>query len=209
MKGNAGKRIIHDALILTAFTLVLGFILGAVHEITKERIEAAELAAEQAAYIAVFEDAAGFEDTSLAVEELDQFLADAGYKDKIKSVKVATDAAGNVLGYVINVTATDGSQDTITFSVGVRADRTVNGYSITDIAETPGLGSKADEESFYSQFRDKAVDFFEVVKQTPAADSQIEAITGATITSRAMANGVNAALVIFDEYLADGDGASL
>ena len=35
MKGSATKRIIHDALILTVFTLVLGFILGAVHEITK------------------------------------------------------------------------------------------------------------------------------------------------------------------------------
>lgn len=202
MSKDAKKKIIHDALILTAFTLVLGFLLGAVHEITKERIEAAELAAEQAAYLAVFHDATEFAEEELTAEELDQFLAEAGYKDTVKSVKIAKDASGNVLGYVVNVTAGDGSQGLITFSVGISKDRTVSGYSITDIAETPGLGSKAAEEDFYSQFENKAVDFFEVVKQTSAADNQIEAITGATITSRAMANGVNAALAIFDEYLA-------
>ena len=44
------KKIVHDALILTAFTLVLGLILGLVHEITKAPIEAAHLATTQAAY---------------------------------------------------------------------------------------------------------------------------------------------------------------
>ena len=44
------KKIVHDALILTAFTLVLGLILGLVHEITKAPIEAANLATTQAAY---------------------------------------------------------------------------------------------------------------------------------------------------------------
>ena len=201
MNGSAKKRIIHDALILTAFTLVLGFILGAVHEITKTRIEAAELAAEEAAYIAVFNDATAFAEAEASLEEINQFLTDNGYKDTIKSVKIAKDASGETLGYVINVTANDGSQSSITFSVGVRGDGTVNGYSITDIAETPGLGSKAAEEAFFSQFANKLVDAFEVVKGDSEGDHQIEAITGATITSRAMVNGVNAAIVTFHEFL--------
>ena len=46
----------------------------------------------------------------------------------------------------ITVTAKDGSQGSITFSVGIKNDGTVNGYSITDISETPGLGMKAEEE---------------------------------------------------------------
>lgn len=209
MNGEARKKIIHDALILTAFTLVLGFLLGAVHEITKERIEAAELAAEQAAYLAVFSDAEDFVDVELSEDGMNEFLAAAGYQDTIKSVKYATDAAGNVLGFVVNVTANDGSQASITFSVGIQNDGTVNGYAITDIAETPGLGSHAEDEEFYSQFANKLVDAFEVVKQTPTAEHQIEAITGATITSRAMANGVNAALAIYNEYLADAAGSSL
>lgn len=205
MKSGAAKKIVHDALILTAFTLVLGFILGAVHEITRERIEAAELQAEQEAYIAVFEEADEFTDYEASLEEINAFLTEAGYKDTIKSIKTAEDSGDDVLGYVINVTANDGSQNSITFSVGISSDGTVNGYSITDIAETPGLGSKAAEESFFSQFEGQKVDSFEVVKSEATEDNQIEAITGATITSRAMTNGVNAALVVFDEYLGGGE----
>ena len=51
------KKIVHDALILTVFTVVIGFILGLVYEITKDPIAKAEEATAQAAYKAVFEDA--------------------------------------------------------------------------------------------------------------------------------------------------------
>ena len=128
-------------------------------------------------------------------------VSDAGYDDTINDVEEAVDASGNVLGYVITVTAKDGSQGSITFSVGIQKDGTVNGYSITDISETPGLGMKAEDEEFYSQFENKKVDAFTVVKQTPSSDDQIEAITGSTITSKAMANGCNAAILYFQNAL--------
>lgn len=196
------KKIVHDAAILTAFTLVLGFLLGLVYEITKAPIEAANAAAAQAAYKEVFADAASFE----ALEGFDKDAATeavvaAGYTDSIDAIQVAKDASGADLGYVITVTAKDASQSTITFSVGIKNDGTVNGYSITDIAETPGLGMKAEEESFYSQFKGKLVDTFNVVKSAPASDEEIESISGATITSKAMANGVNAALTYFRSEL--------
>ena len=105
---------------------------------------------------------------------------------------------------MITVTAKDASQSTITFSVGIQNDGTVNGYSITSIAETPGLGMKAQEESFYSQFQGKAVDSFTVVKSAPAADNEIESISGSTITSKAMANGVNACICYFRNVLTGG-----
>jgi electron transport complex protein RnfG len=105
---------------------------------------------------------------------------------------------------VLTVTAKDGSQGSITFSVGIQNDGTVNGYSITDISETPGLGMKAQEEAFYGQFEDKNVESFNVVKSTPSSDDEIEAISGSTITSKAMANGVNACLLYFRNELAGG-----
>lgn len=203
MKSNATKKILHDALILTAFTLVLGFVLGGVHEITKDRILASELATEEAAYRAVFTEGEAFEEMEKTMEEINLFLEERGYKDTIKSIKTAKDASGNTLGYVVNVIANDGSQSSISFSVGITSEGVINGYCITDIAETPGLGSKAEEESFASQFRNKSVDAFEVVKSAAESEEQIEAITGATITSRAMANGVNAAVEVFKEYLQD------
>ena len=57
------------------------------------------------------------------------------------------------------------------------------------------------EEEFYGQFENKKVDSFTVVKQTPSSDDQIEAITGSTITSKAMANGCNAAILYFQNAL--------
>lgn len=198
------KKIVHDALILTAFTLVLGLILGIVYGITKDPIDAANLAAAQEAYKQVFSDAASFEALEYDKDEANNLVAEGGYKDTINDIQTALDASGNTLGYVITVTAKDGSQGSITFSVGIKNDGTVNGYSITDISETPGLGMKAEEEDFYSQFQNKLVDTFTVVKQAPSAENEIEAITGSTITSKAMANGCNAAILYFQNKLQGG-----
>ena len=198
------KQIVHDALILTAFTLVLGFILALVYGITKPSIDAANLATAQAAYQEVFSDADSFEAMDYDKDAADSLVSAAGYSDTIDDIQTALDASGNTLGYVITVTAKDGSQGSITFSVGIQNDGTVNGYSITDISETPGLGMKAEDEEFYSQFEGKNVDSFTVVKSAPTADNEIESISGATITSKAMANGVNACLVYFQNVLAGG-----
>ncbi len=199
------KKIVHDALILTAFTLVLGFVLGLVYEITKEPIAAADAATAQAAYKEVFQDADSFEAyDGFDKEAAASLMEENGYNDEITDVQMAKGSDGSVLGYVITVLAKDGSQANITFSVGIAADGTVNGYSITSIAETPGLGDKAKNEEFYSQFQGKQVEKFEVVKQAPASDSEIESISGATITSRAMTNGVNASITYFESVLEGG-----
>jgi electron transport complex protein RnfG len=63
---------------------------------------------------------------------------------------------------------------------------------------------KATEEAFYSQFENKNVDTFTVVKAAPSADNEIEAISGSTITSKAMANGVNACILYFQNEFAGG-----
>lgn len=162
------KRIVHDALILTAFTLVLGFILALVQGITAEPIDKANKAAAQKAYQAVFSDAKSFEKYDYDADEADKLVSDAGYKDTIDDIETALDSNKETLGYVITVTAKDGSQGSITFSVGIKNDGTVNGYSITSISETPGLGMKAEEADFYKQFENKKVDKFDVVKTTPS-----------------------------------------
>lgn len=195
------KKIVHDALILTAFTLVLGLILAVVYGITKDPIEAANQATREAAYKAVFSDADSFTMMEYDKDAATASVMEKGYSDTIDDIETANAADGSVLGYVITVTAKDGSQGSITFSVGIQKDGTVNGYSITDISETPGLGMKAEDEEFYSQFENKKVDAFTVVKQTPSSDDQIEAITGSTITSKAMANGCNAAILYFQNAL--------
>ena len=201
------KKIVHDALVLTAFTLILGFILGAVNEITKEPIAKANKAAQDAAYREVFKDADSFEDNAdFTAENAVKIIAKSDYtNDEIIGVTNALDKSGNVIGYVINVTSHEGSQADITFSVGIQVDGTVNGYSITSISETPGLGMLVNEDDFKNKFNNKNEESFSVVKTTPSADNEIEAVTGATISSRAITNGVNACLVYFNEALQGGN----
>ncbi len=200
------KKIVHDALVLFAFTVVLGLVLGVVYNITKEPIEQVNYEKTQNAYKQVFADAESFEEyADFDAEAAAALMAENGYSDEIEAVNTALDANGNVLGYVMTVTAKDASQSTITFSVGIQNDGTVNGYSITSISETPGLGAKATEPEFYTQFEGKNVESFVVVKATPAADNEIEAISGSTITSKAMANGVNACITYFHNVLEGGN----
>ena len=120
------KKIVHDALILTAFTLVLGLILAVVYGITKAPIDAANLEAKQEAYKAVFDDAASFETQEYDEDAANSMVSEAGYNDTINDVESALDANGETLGYVITVTAKDGSQGSITFSVGIQNDGAVN-----------------------------------------------------------------------------------
>ena len=200
------KKIIKDALILTEFTLVLGFLLGIVYEVTKEPIAKVNYEKQQNAFKQVFSNADKFEAVEFDKEEALTLMEENGFKDSIDDVQAALDTSGDVLGYVITVTAKDGSQGTITFSVGIQNDGTVNGYSITSISETPGLGMKAKtDEKFYGQFENMNVDSFVVVKQETTKDGEIEAISGSTITSKAMANGCNAAICYFNTKLEGGE----
>ncbi len=78
--------------------------------------------------------------------------------------------------------------------VGIAADGAVSGVSIISMSETSGLGANAAKEGFRSQFAGKS--------GTLAVNKdggEIDAITGATITSRAVTRGVNAALAAVAE----------
>lgn len=193
------NKIVHDALILTAITLVAGFLLGLVHDITLKPIAKAKYDNEQAAYKNVFEAAASFEEYSEFNEEAaTQAAIDAGYaNDLVEGAQVALDDGGNPLGYVITVTSTEGSQANITLSIGVTMDGILNGYATTAISETPGLGSKVADEDFKSQFVGKDVEAYTVTKTGSTSDSEIDSVSGATISSRAVTNAVNAGLAYF------------
>ncbi len=100
-------------------------------------------------------------------------------------------AAGG--GYVVEVTPS-GFGGTIDMVVGVAADGTVSGVSIISMSETSGLGANASKESFRSQFVGKS-GTLAVSKD----GGEIDALTGATITSRAVTSGVNSALAAVAE----------
>ena len=206
-KSTDKKLLVHDALVLTLITVIAGVALGLVYEITKAPIARANEEATQEAYQAVFSDAASFEDVSdFDSDDASKLVHKAGYEDDdISNCVIAVDASGKQLGYVITVTTHDGYGGDITFSMGVTNDGTMNGYSITDISETAGLGMKSTEEAFMSQFEGISDGTYEVVKTSEKSDNQIQAISGATITSRSVTNGVNAGFVYFDSLKGGSD----
>ncbi len=196
------NKIIKDALALTAITLVAGIALGGVYEITKDPIAAQKALKKQKACKEVFVDADAFEPVELDADLADQIRkaldADGYVAQEVTEVMEAVDASDASLGYVITVISGEGYGGDIQFSVGIQADGTVNGISILSIGETAGLGMNANTDSFKSQFANKNVDVFTVTKQGAKAENEIDAISGATITTKAMANGVNAGICAFE-----------
>ncbi|MBQ9983166.1 MAG: RnfABCDGE type electron transport complex subunit G [Lachnospiraceae bacterium] len=185
---------IKNTISLMLITLVAGLLLGVVYEITKEPIAAEQQRAKEEAYKAVFADADSFEAVTLEEEAVAEELESSGYKVTINEVMKVYDKSGNVAGYVLTVTDHEGYGGDIQFAMGVTSDGVVNGISFLSISETAGLGMKATEESFTKQFANKQIDAFQYTKNGATADGEIDAISGATITTSAVVNGVNAGL---------------
>lgn len=187
-----------DALILFAITLVAGICLGGVYEITKAPIAAAEMAARIDAYKVVYADADNFkaaDDLKDKVAASAGELADKGFGNVlVDDVVRALDASGNEIGYVVTSTSKDGYGGNITITVGLAADGTVQGIEFLTLTETAGLGMNAENPEFKDQFTNKKVESFTVVKNGAAAEHEIDALGGATITSSAVTGAVNAAV---------------
>ena len=196
------NKIVKDALILTLITLISGCALGVVYEVTKNPIAKANEAATQEAYKEVFETANSFADLeNFDADKANEIIAAKGYTDgtvttcEVVNCVRALDATGNLLGYVVTMKSKEGYGGDIVFSMGVTVDGTLNGYSITEINETPGLGMKATEDKFKNQFAGIKATTLEVTKTADNDDNTVQAITGATITSKAMTYAIDAGLL--------------
>ncbi len=189
---------IKNVLCLTIITLVAGLGLGYVYEITKEPIALMEENTKLEAFRSVFPEASDFTDIDGVADMSDGILNDAGITGvDIDSAVTANDASGNALGYVINTTSHEGYGGDITISIGIDNAGTVKGVEILKISETAGLGMKAKEAKFKDQFKNKTVTQFTYTKTGAASDFEIDAISGATITTKAVTNAVNAGLACF------------
>ena len=198
-------KIIKDTAVLLVITLVAGFLLGLVYDITLEPIAHQEELANAKACQEVFSDATDFTDVQTDMDTLNQNLKENGLDYvTVDAVMEASDDSGQMLGYVLTVTDSEGYGGDIQLSMGVRMDGTLNGISILSISETAGLGMNADTDAFKGQFADKNVEQFTYTKNGASADNEIDAISGATITTNAVTNGVNGGLLTF-QYLKGGN----
>lgn len=195
-----------DAVILFVITLIAGICLGGVYTITKEPIAIAQQAAKEKAYRTVFPGDYKFpanEEITAAIPAANEALAGMGYGNVLVSEAVeVVDGNNAVVGSVVSATSKDGFGGAVSVSVGIDADGTVKGIEFLSISETPGLGMNATKPAFKGKFSNKKVESFVVTKSAPAADNEIDAMSGATITSNAVTNAVNAAVYFANNCMA-------
>lgn len=193
-----------EAGILFGITLVAGLLLGFVYELTKEPRRIQQEKAIQEACIAVFPDAEKqgvelkFEDTGYV---LDGTLAAELAEDSVEIGTVFAAYNGNALyGIVVESVSSKGYGGDIVLYVGVGLDGTVNGVSITEISETAGLGMEA-PNVLTPQFAGRSVESFVFTKTGATAENEVDVISSATITTRAVTNAVNGGLRVAKKML--------
>lgn len=197
------KSLISDCMKLLIITLVAGLALGFVYNLTKDPIAAQNELAKQESYKTVFPDAESFENVDFTEDEIQKLCEEHGITGiTMTEIMTAKDASGSDLGYVFNVTTSEGYGGDIQLAVGVQSDGTLNGFDALSISETAGLGMNATQDDFRNQFAGVKADQLEVVKDGSGAsnDAKIDAISGATITSSAITGAVNTCLA----YTAEG-----
>lgn len=211
------KTIIKNTIILFAITLVAGLGLGFVYNVTLDARAAQEEKTKIEAYQSVMAGMDSFETVVLDSKKIQTYIEEKVQKVEsehnisvikpfsatIDEVVLAKDAKGAELGYIVTVTDNEAYSGSLQMAVGISKDKTVQGISFLTLSETPGLGMKAGEDSFKSQFKMKKTDYFQYQKSGAKADGEVNAISSATITSNAVVHGVNGAIYCV-EYLMGG-----
>lgn len=170
------------ALILLAITAVVALLLAAVNEVTRGPI------AEQ--------KAKALSDGMREVLEAEDYaqLADLegyGFDPTVAEVYTAT-SGGNTVGYCIKTTPS-GYGGVIEMVVGVDTDGAVTGVKITAMSETANVGTKTRDAEWLAQYKGKRAGV-SVITRGEAGDNEVVAVSGATISSKAVTRGVDAAI---------------
>jgi Na+-translocating ferredoxin:NAD+ oxidoreductase subunit G len=178
---------------LFIITAVAALCLGFGYSITKEPIAQQAMKTKSEAMKAILPSAENFKTLETTFEET----------SVVKEINEGTKGS-EVAGYAIKV-APKGYSGAIEMMVGISTEGKVTGIKILAHSETPGLGANATKESWNAQFKDKSINNpLAVVKSAPSKDTEISAITGSTITSKAVTNGVNEAVNYYNTELKGG-----
>ena len=167
-------NMIKDAIILCVITLILGAVLAGVYAITKDRIDTQQAEANNKACEAVVADGD-------SVQPADSGKL-AAAQEYLKSHDIS-----KVEGFALGVTAGEDGTPVIT------------GISITSQAETAGLGANCENEDWQNSFKGKKLPESasdNMYNKTQESETQVQALSGATVTSRAITNAVKGILFV-------------
>lgn len=200
------QKVIKNTMTLTAITLISGLLLGFVYEVTKRPIAESRARSRQEAYRNAFAGADSFEAfPAFDSDSARKLMEENGMEScRITDAAVAFDGGKEKVGYVVSAVSREGYGGEIELSVGIAEDGTVMGVEFLSIGETAGLGMNAAEPEFKGQFQNVKTEAFQVVKGGAAEEGEIAALSGATITSKAVTGAVNASLVYWEKVLEGG-----
>ena len=187
------KYLIKLAVTLCVTCVIVAAALGAVDNVTRGPIAEANRIATEKALAAVFPDVAAPEFPELELTDAMTSAASAAGAT-LENVYEVKDG-GETAGYAVKIIAS-GSQGNIEMVVGVDAEGAVTGVSIVSNAETSGIGSKVMKNNplpsgtgVLDQFIGKSA-----ADGTLSVGSNVDAISGATVSSRGVTTGVNGAI---------------
>ena len=196
MKNNFFKL----GLILCLVSAIAAGILALTNNITKDKIKIAEEMASSGPAVAqaVIPGSASFE----LVEDKELIDKIKSENEKFIELRVCKDNSGKELGYGIRTLSTvPGYGGDVEIFLGISPDGKILGMKVVAHSETAGLGTKMLEPKFQNQFLNReSSKEIKVAKSNPKED-EIQAISGATRSSKSITSAVNNAMNIFNQYL--------
>lgn len=185
------NKIIKLGLILLAFTAVAAGILGFLNLQTRDIIADVQIKANNEARQEVLPKGKEF-------KELDENVLKEATKgtEGVEEIYEGLDGE-EVIGYTIK-TVISGYSGPVVVMTGIDTEGVVSGMKVVSNTETPGLGANASNPEYQNQYLGKLAEGdIELVKNSPT-EAQVQALTGATITSKAVTNSVNEAIKAYN-----------
>lgn len=165
--------------ILLTITVIAGLLLGFANDLTKE---------------AILENSkVSKEDLSIILPVASSIKETEGVtpNESVNEIYDALDASGNKVGNVFKVT-TKGFHGPVELVIAISSDDKVSGMRVLAHSETPGLGAKIEEDKFTSKIKDLPIEEdIEMVKVTPSKDNEVEGVSGASVSSKAVGTAIN------------------
>ena len=183
------KYIAKLAVTLLVTCVVVAGLLGFVNKLTLPNITAAN---EKKTAEAIQKVLPELEGSPVAMELTEDMTAAASGAGATVTEAYEAQAGGSTIGYALKIVAS-GSQGNIEMMVGVDTEGAVTGVSIVKNSETSGIGSKVmnNENGVLDQFIGKSA-----ADGTLTVGKNVDAISGATVSSKGVTTGVNAALAV-------------
>lgn len=191
------NKIVKLGLILLVICMVSAVLLSIANNFTAPIIEQAKVEAEQKALSALIPGSSNIEkaDDELINQIKEKYT-------KFEDLNICKDENGNKIGYAIKtLSPVKGYSGDIELLVGLSIDGKVIGISVVKQTETKGIGSKVEEDSYQDQFMSKSSDSQLEIVMSPSADNEVQAITGATYSSRSFTSAINNAFNVYNDFI--------